>query len=124
MNTISKALVGAMAVATLMSGIAAAPANAGTAKQSVAVGLKSAKPQLAIGLKTKNISRSELASLIRSKAAAKGVKLSEGEVNQAVNGGMNKLAAADNGPLKGIIHIKFKRFTICIDWGADQGHCG
>ena len=125
MNTLIKTLLSATAVATLLSGVAAAlPASAANAKQPFKVSMKSAKPQLAIGLRTNKISRSQLASLIRSKAAAKGVRLSAAEVGQAVNHGMGKLAAADNGPLKGIIHIKFKRFTICIDWGKDQGHCG
>ena len=128
MNTITKSILSATTLATVfavgLSGMAALPASAAATKQSFKVSTASAKPQLAIGLKTNKVSRSQLASLIRSKAAAKGVTLSPAEVNQAVNTGMGKLASGDNGPLKGIIHIKFKRFTICIDWGKDQGHCG
>lgn len=124
-KAIAPVIAGAAAAAILASLAMTAPAQAASvAKASKAiVSLKTAKPKLAIGLNTNRTSRASLKALIRQRANAKGVKLSTREVNQAAQTAMNKLASAGNGPLKGIIHIKFRRFTICISWGEDKGHC-
>jgi hypothetical protein len=124
MTNYNSAMTATVIIAAIAATGAFAPANAQVRKAPAQVSYKTATPKVAIGLRTNKVSRSSLAGKIRRQALVKGVKLSSREVSHAVNAGMNKLASAGNGPLKGIIHIKLKRITICIDWGKDQGHCG
>ncbi len=81
------------------------------------------KASVGLNLNTNAVSRSYVAAQIRSQARKKGIRLSSREVNTAAHGAINRLRAKGRGPQKGIIHLKFKRFTICIAWGKDKGHC-
>ena len=76
-----------------------------------------------IDLDNQTASISYIASQIRSQARSQGVRLTDSEVQSAAQSAANNLSAADPGPQKGIIHIKFKKITVCISWGADKGHC-
>lgn len=123
MTIFKSTLAGAVVLASLMSVAAVAPVTAAPKAKTVKTSLKITKARIGIGLKTNRVSRSALSRMIRQQALAQGVKLSRKEVGQAANAASSKLASAGNGPQKGIIHLKFRRFTICISWGADKGHC-
>ncbi len=113
MISLKSATASMIALAMLTSVSAAAPAKLALAKA----------PQVGIGLKTNKASPSLLKSQIRRQALKQGVKLSAREVNAAVHHATNQLKSNGRDPLKGIIHLKFKRFTICISWGKDKGYC-
>lgn len=81
------------------------------------------KASVGLNLSSNSVSKSYLVSQIRSQAEKKGVKLSSREVNSAAQSAMNKLKAPDAGPLRGIIHVKLRKITICVAWGKDKGSC-
>lgn len=111
--TTMKSLVSAFAFAAVL-------ASAGVATETNAA-VRS--PQLGIGLQSKEASPAVLKSQIRAQASRLGLKLSDEEVDAAVNGAANKLQGIGPGPQKGIIHLAFKRFTICVSWGKDKDYC-
>ncbi len=120
--TITK--ITALALAAMISFGVAAPTMAAASKSRIVkTSLKSARPNIGIGLPSRSVSKSTLRRKIRYMTLKRGITLSSAELNQAVNTATNKLASAGNGPQKGIIHLKFRKFTICISWGADKGHC-
>lgn len=96
-------------------------AFASTAVVQPASAARTAK--VGIGLASKTTTKSYLAAQIRKQARQQGVKLSERQVQAAAGRALGNLKNKDKDPLKGIIHLKFKKFTICISWGADKGHC-
>jgi hypothetical protein len=114
--------IGMMKITHTMSALAfaAVVASAGLAAPASAA---ARTPQVGIGLQTKEVSPAALKSQIRAQATKLGLKLTDEEVETAVNGASNKLQGVGPGPQKGIIHLKFKRFTICISWGPDKGYC-
>lgn len=111
--TTMKRLVSAFAFAAVL-------ASAGVATEAGAV---ARTPQIGIGLQSKEVNPAVLKSQIRAQATRLGLKLSDGEVDAAVNGATNKLQGVGPGPQKGIIHLKFRRFTICVSWGKDKNYC-
>lgn len=101
----ASAIAAAFCVTATFTAIAASPAN-------VAISADRAK-----------ISKSFVEQEIMRQAKAQGVKLSPGEARSAASQAVNDLAGKGPGPQKLIIHLKFKRFTICISTGADKGYC-
>lgn len=108
---LKKSILVSVAVATLGGGVLMAPASAAQ------------KANVAIGLDSKSVSTSYIAAQIRTQAEKQGVRLSDREVQTAAQSATDKLGANDQGPQKGIIHLKGKKFAICISWGADKDHC-
>ena len=79
--------------------------------------------KIGIGLNKNTTTKSYLAQQIRMQAKKQGVRVSEREVQTAAARTLRKLKANGRGPLKGIIHVKIKKLTICVSWGADKDHC-
>jgi hypothetical protein len=78
--------------------------------------------RVAIGLPTKSSTQNQLASEITRQLSAGGVSASEKEVQAAARRTLN-LIAESKDPQKVVIHVKFKKFTICVSWGADKDYC-
>ena len=106
-----KTMIKFAAIAILMSGALVLPAAAAELAK------------VEISLASKTISTSDIATQIRNQARIQGVRLTDNEVQSAAQSASNDLSADDQGPQKGIIHIKMKKITICIAWGADKDHC-
>jgi len=128
MTSMKTAFGGLFLIAAMASTSATLPADAASRSVQTDKGVKmhhvAAKPaQVGIGLKTNKVSPSLLKSQIRQQALRQGVKLTDREVAVAVNRATNQLKGVGPGPQKGIIHLKFKRFTICISWGKDKNYC-
>ena len=101
----ASALAAGLFVTASLAALAASPAN---------VAISADRPMLSKSFVEKEIMR---------QAQAQGVKLSPSEARGAATQAMNELTSKGKGPQKLIIHLKFKRFTICISTGADKGHC-
>jgi hypothetical protein len=101
----SSALAAALCVAATLSATAASRAN---------VAISADRPML---------SKSFVEQEILRQARAQGVRLSPAETRRAADQAMNDLTGKGPGPQKLIIHLKFKKFTICISTGADKGYC-
>ena len=106
-----KTMIVSSAIAILLSGAFALPTAAAE------------RASVEIGLDSKTTSTSYIASQISSQAKSQGVRLTDSEVQSAARSAADDLAATNQGPEKGIIHIKFKKITVCIAWGADKNHC-
>jgi len=79
-------------------------------------------PDAAIGLDRKEATQQQLASEISSQITACGVSATEQEVQSAARNSLDLLNRAKD-PLKGVIFVKTKKFTICISWGEDKNFC-
>jgi hypothetical protein len=80
------------------------------------------KPQVAVGLETNSTTEAHIEQEIRMQLKSRGVQVRDQEVKNAARNAMN-LVAKEKDPLKGVIYIKTKKFTICISWGADKNFC-
>ena len=78
---------------------------------------------VAISSPSKKISKSFVEQEIMRQARQQGVRLTPSEARGAASQAVDQLTGKGPGPQKLIIHLKFKRFTICISTGADKGHC-
>ncbi|MFN3745381.1 MAG: hypothetical protein ACK4TL_11810 [Hyphomicrobiaceae bacterium] len=81
------------------------------------------RASVAISADRQMLSRSFVEQEILRQAKAQGVRLSPAEARSAADQAMNDLTGKGPGPQKLIIHLKFKKFTICISTGADKGYC-
>lgn len=78
---------------------------------------------IAISSPTTKVSKSFVEREIMRQARVQGVSLTPGEARSAASRAVDGLASKGPGPQKLIIHLKFKRFTICISTGPDKGYC-
>jgi hypothetical protein len=101
----ASAVAAGLFVTATFAAIAASPAS---------VAISADRPALTKSFVEKEIMR---------QAQAQGVKLSPSEARGAAGQAMKELTGKGPGPQKLIIHLKFKRFTICISTGADKGYC-
>ena len=78
--------------------------------------------QVAIGLDTNSASEDQIARMIRQDLRSRRIAFKEQDVRTASRNAVD-LIAKEKDPLKGVIYVKFKKFTICISWGADKNFC-
>ncbi len=123
MSKFTKATLAAV-VAVVLTSAAFSTVQAASPAKPVGKMAKNAVGKVGVNLRTSRISETALKSQIARAAARKGIKLTSRQLNRAANSAMGKFASAGNGPQKGIIHIRFRRFDICIAWGRDKGSCG
>lgn len=101
----SSALAAILCVAATLTATAASRAN------------------VAVSVDRQMLSRALVEQEILRQAKAQGVRLSPSEARSAADQAMNDLTSKAPGPQKLIIHLKFRKFTICISTGADKGYC-
>ena len=78
--------------------------------------------RVAIGLPTKSSTQDQLAGEITRQLSAGRVSATDKEVQAAARRTLN-LIAEGKDPQKGIVKIQFKKFSICVSWGADKDYC-
>lgn len=78
---------------------------------------------VAISSPSTKVSKSFVEQEILRQAKLQGVSLTPREARGAASQAVDQLTGKGPGPQKLIIHLKFKRFTICISTGADKGYC-
>ncbi|MCM3872271.1 MAG: hypothetical protein ND895_16440 [Pyrinomonadaceae bacterium] len=77
--------------------------------------------KIGVGLDDRNVTKDQLAAEIRQKLTGR-VSVSETEVQSAATNALDLIGKAKD-PLKGVIYVKTKKFTICVSWGSDKGFC-
>ncbi len=78
--------------------------------------------RIGVGLDDRNVTKDQLAQEIRQQFRSRGVSVSEKEVQAAATNALDLVGKAKD-PLKGVIYVKTKKFTICVSWGSDKGFC-
>ena len=114
--TNSKLIPGAAALVLLAACFFQTPVAYGavtTVTKSVKIG---------VGLDDRNVTKDQLAQEIRQQLNGRGVSVSNKEVHAAATNALN-LIGKSKDPLKGVIYVKTKKFTICVSWGSDKGFC-
>ena len=103
-----------IAIALLMGTYAnSAMAQTGASKKTV---------QVAVGLDTNSATEEQLLREVKLQLRSRGVSFKEQDVRTATRNALD-LVAKEKDPLKGVIYVKTKKFTICVSWGADKGFC-
>jgi hypothetical protein len=80
------------------------------------------KVQVAIGLDTNSTTEERISREVKLQLRSRGVQFREQEVRTASRDALD-LVSKSKDPLKGVIYIKTKKFTICISWGSDKNFC-
>ena len=78
--------------------------------------------KIGVGLDDRNVTKDQLVREIRQEINARGVSVSDNDVQAAATNALNLIGKAKD-PQKGVIYVKTKKFTICVSWGSDKGFC-
>jgi hypothetical protein len=78
--------------------------------------------KIGVGLDDRNVTKDQLAREIRQKLSARGVAVSEKDVQAAAANALDLIGKAKD-PQKGVIYVKNKKFTFCVSWGSDKAFC-
>jgi hypothetical protein len=78
--------------------------------------------KIGVGLDDRNVTKDQLSREIKQQLSKRGVSASEKEVQAAVTNALD-LIGKSKDPQKGVIHVKTKKFTLCVAWGSDKGAC-
>lgn len=78
--------------------------------------------KIGVGLDNRNVTKDQLAREIRQQLSSRGVSASEKQVQAAATNALD-LISKSKDPLKGVIYVKTKKFTICVSWGSDKAFC-
>jgi len=109
-------------VLCLVLGVALLPgmgAAAATAKKK-SPGKKCTR--VAVSLDRKTATEATVARDLRERLKSCGISATEKEVQAAAKQTLN-LVGKSKDPEKGVIFIRFKKFSSCTDWGKDEGWC-
>jgi len=78
--------------------------------------------KIGVGLDDRNVTKDQLSREIRQQLGKRGVSVSEKEVQAATTNALD-LIGKSKDPQKGVIHVKTKKFTVCVSWGSDKAVC-
>ena len=78
--------------------------------------------KIGVGLDDRNVTKDQLSRQIRQQLGKRGVSATEKEVQAAATNALD-LIGKSKDPQKGVIHVKTKKFTVCVSWGSDKAYC-